>query len=227
VSRLAANARAVIRPLIPDAVMARYRSHQHSKAVRRSVDIYERDARRARRWRAFTPNTYRVISERPDGGMVTDVVTMGVVDPELEDYLGFHGSEAVVRARVSPPSMSDMRIAEPRADPLTIITTRSVLDEAGVSGDDDLATALRVLLDSGFRVGLMPEVVASTVPTGFPQVTGEAVVVMAAVPLHDIGGGSRAAQIAFELVRRGYHVIYVFGYPSSTKSPRGWLSRAV
>jgi glycosyltransferase involved in cell wall biosynthesis len=214
-SRLTTGARKVIRPLVPDAVMARYRSHQHSKAVRRNVDIYERDARRARRWRAFTPNTYRVISERPDGSPLTDSVTLGVVDPELEEYLGFRGSEVVVRARVSPPSMRDMRISEPQIDPLTIITTRSVLDEAGVSREGGLATTLRVLLDSGFRVGLLPEVVVPPLSARLPQVTGDAVVVMAAVPLHDIGGGSRAAQIAFELVRRGYHVIYVFGYPSS------------
>jgi glycosyltransferase involved in cell wall biosynthesis len=32
--------------------------------------------------------------------------------------------------------------------------------------------------------------------------------------MHDIGGGSRGAQIALELVRRGYHVTYVNRYPS-------------
>jgi hypothetical protein len=50
---------------------------------------------------------------------------------------------------------------------------------------------------------------------GLPPIDGDAIVVMAAVPLHDIGGGSRAAQIAFELVRRGYHVTYVYQFPSS------------
>jgi glycosyltransferase involved in cell wall biosynthesis len=40
-------------------------------------------------------------------------------------------------------------------------------------------------------------------------------VIFAAVPLHDVGGGSRSAQIAQELLRRGYHVVYVNVFESS------------
>jgi glycosyltransferase involved in cell wall biosynthesis len=35
------------------------------------------------------------------------------------------------------------------------------------------------------------------------------VVILAAVPMHDVGGGSRSAQLALEFVRRGFHVVYV------------------
>jgi len=40
------------------------------------------------------------------------------------------------------------------------------------------------------------------------------VVVMAGVPLHDVGGGFRGAQLARELARRGAHVTYVHEYDS-------------
>ena len=38
--------------------------------------------------------------------------------------------------------------------------------------------------------------------------------ILAAVPMHDVGGGSRGAQLALELIRRGYHVTHVHLYPS-------------
>jgi hypothetical protein len=215
VSRLTSMARKAIRPLIPDALMARYRRHQHSRAVRTNVDIYVRDDRAARRWRAFTPDTYRVVSALPVAASVPDVVVVGDPNPELERYLGFHGSEVVARGRVNKPSMRSMRITEPVIRPRSIVTTRSVLEEAGIPDVTDPPTVLRVLGDAGARIGILPEVVGERVLADLPPIHDEPVVVMAAVPLHDIGGGSRAAQIAFELVRRGYHVTYVYQFPSS------------
>ena len=38
------------------------------------------------------------------------------------------------------------------------------------------------------------------------------VVILAAVPIHDIGGGSRSTQLAVEMVRQGYHVTLVSLY---------------
>jgi len=42
-----------------------------------------------------------------------------------------------------------------------------------------------------------------------------AVVVLAAVPLHDVGGGSRGAQLAMELASRGIHVTYVHRFDAA------------
>lgn len=208
-------AKKAIRPLIPNAVMARYRRHQHSRAVRANVDIYVRDDKAARRWRAFTPDTYRVVSAIPVTLPSEDVVVIGAPNPELERYLGFLGSEVVALGEVNRPSMRSMRITEPVVLARSIVTTKAVLEEAGISDITDPPTVLRVLSDAGARIGLLPEVVGEPVASDLPPIVGDAVVVMAAVPLHDIGGGSRAAQIAFELVRRGYHVTYVYQFPSS------------
>ncbi|MGH8958896.1 MAG: glycosyltransferase [Acidimicrobiia bacterium] len=48
-----------------------------------------------------------------------------------------------------------------------------------------------------------------------PIHTNVAVVVLAAVPLHDVGGGSRGAQLAQELASQGHHVSYVYRYDAA------------
>ena len=48
-----------------------------------------------------------------------------------------------------------------------------------------------------------------------PIDTNVAVLVLAAVPLHDVGGGSRGAQLAQELASQGHHVSYVYRYDAA------------
>ena len=205
-----------LRPLVPNSVMARYRRHQHSQGARHPVDVYVADGDGPRRWRAFTPNTYRVVthgprSKRPSAQMVM----LGRADDDLERYVGSLGAEAAVRGRVAKPSMVDMRIVEPRVEPVSIAADTSLLGSLGIDPDLDLPTALRLLTDAGTHIALVPEVVDGPVGGDLPPVTGDTVVVLAAVPIHDVGGGSRAAQIALELVRRGYHVVYLYAFASS------------
>ena len=58
----------LIRPVIPDRVMARYRLHQHSRQVRGNVDVLVTSPRDVRRWLRVTPDTYRIgrIVDHPD-----------------------------------------------------------------------------------------------------------------------------------------------------------------
>ncbi len=209
-----AKLRSALRPLIPDALMARYRRRQHSRSVRTNVDIYVPDGRLARRWRSYTPDTYRIVTFEPTTGP-PDHVVIGEIDDSPVPYLGFLGSEVVVSGAVNRPRMRGMRITEPMVQPRTIVTTDALLRAVGVPDGADPATALRMFRDGGSRIGLLPSIVGRPITTGLPITAREAVVVMAAVPLHDIGGGSRAAQITFELLRRGYHVAYVYQFPSS------------
>lgn len=206
----------MLRPLVPDAVMARYRRRRHSRGIRTNVDLYVTDARTARAFRSFTPDTYRVVSVAPSAADAPrdGLRWFGDEDPALPDYLGHHGAEAVARARTGRPSMRSMRIVEPELEVRTVVTDRTTADEAGVPERADPGTAYRLLTTAGVPVGVVPEVDRGFRPAT-TRVPGDAVVVMAAVPLHDIGGGSRAAQITFELLRRGYRVVYVDAYPSS------------
>lgn len=207
-----------VRPLIPDAVMARYRRRQHSRGIRNNVDLYVADRRHARRLRAYTPDTYRVVSDPPAAGAgapdLDDLVWFGPDDHSLTPYLGHHESEAVAHARTGRPAMQAMRIVEPSLAIDTVVTTRSVAEAAGATEGTDAPTAYRLLTTAGARMGVAVDIDRDFRPDRL-RLDGDVVVVLAAVPVHDIGGGSRAAQIAFELLRRGYTVVYVDAYPSS------------
>ncbi|MGI9584073.1 MAG: hypothetical protein ACR2N7_00605 [Acidimicrobiia bacterium] len=206
-----------IRPLIPDALMARYRVRQHSKAMRTNVDVFVREKHRARRWLKLTPDTYRVVSADVVAGSQGTLERFGPEDAAIEAVIGWEGIDVSVRAYALEPGMSNMRIAEPEVIPESIVATDAAVREIGGVADNqtDLVRAMRRFTDTGRRIGLFP-VVVDRLPRPAPSsVSGTAVVIVAAVPLHDIGGGSRAAQLAFELLDLGFHVTYVSLYPSA------------
>ena len=104
--------------------------------------------------------------------------------------------------------------AEPVVGPRVIAVRSSVLDEVGgiPPGEHPLPALLARLRDAGNRIGLIPLPVGSA-PTGRADpVSRSPVVILAAVPIHDIGGGSRSTQLAVEMVRQGYHVTLVSLY---------------
>ena len=215
-SSLSHRVKTIMRPLIPDSLMARYRRHQHSRGIRSNVDLYVEATSLAKSFLSFTPDTYRVVSNPPPASVpsVEDPVWIGPPDARLERYLGHHGSEVVASATMGKPSMRSMRIVEPALDVHSILTTRAIATDAGVLDDMDPATAYRLFTTAGRQVGVLPHVQRRIHLSPRP-IDGDVVTVLAAVPIHDIGGGSRAAQITFELLRRGYRVVYVEAYPSS------------
>lgn len=221
IRRAVMAAKRLVRPLVPDTVMARLRLRQHSRMIRNNVDIYESERSSAKRWLKLTPDTYRVVSGSPPRGGRSDSVSIGSVDPELADFLGWHGSELVVRGVVNRPSMAGMRVVEPVISPLSIVTSAEVLAELPVDESTRAEQVLTFAIDAGRRIGLIPEMTREQVAASKPRIERPAIVVLSAVPLHDIGGGSRASQIAFELLRRGYHVTFVNRYPSSETSDLG------
>ena len=215
-SSLSHRAKTIVRPLVPDSLMARYRRNQHSRGIRANIDLYVESAFLARSFLSYTPDTYRVVSDPPPvpGGDLDDPLWMGSVDRRLEPYLGHHGSEVVVSATTGKPSMRSMRIVEPPLDVHSLLTTTSIAAAAGVDDGMDPRTAYRMFATAGHRIGVLPHV-RRGLRVSPPPIEGDVVVVLAAVPVHDIGGGSRAAQITFELLRRGYRVVYIDAYPSS------------
>lgn len=212
----------ILRPLIPDRLMARIRMRQHSKDVRWNVDVFPLDSRQAGRWRDSTPDTYRVRLDRPAGTPRDDVEV--IVDPAFptpedvrdlavrllaDPWLG-----AVAAGEVDPPRITDRRRSEPAVGPRSIAVRRSVLEEVGgvPPGEHPLPALLQRIRDAGHPYGLIP------LPrTGAPTVRSDPidlhpVLVLTLVPMHDVGGGARSTQIALELVRQGYHVTLVSLY---------------
>ncbi len=172
-----------------------------------NVDILA-DCGHGKRWLLSTGNTFRVI-EPPALGSAPDefeVVPSGAATGDAPRLLGRPGVAAVVVGGTKLPVIA----------PDVIVVRPEVLDEMGgiPEGPDPLPGLLERLTDAGHHIGLIPTQARAVERRRRDPITGEAVVILAAVPLHDVGGGSRGAQMAQELVGRGYHVTYVNRYPS-------------
>ncbi len=213
----------LLRPLIPDRVMARYRLHQHSRHSRSNVDVFLPDSRRARHWLRATPDTYRVRLSLPEGEPQPEMVV--VVDPSLpweEDWrdtatraLADPWLGAAVVGEVDEPRLVDRRRVEPVIGPLLIVVRQKILDEVGglPEGDHPLPGLLARARDAGHPIGLIPVLPRADAPTARADpIEADAVVILAAVPMHDLGGGPRSTQLALEFLRQGHHVTLVSLY---------------
>jgi glycosyltransferase involved in cell wall biosynthesis len=209
----------LVRPLIPDVLMARYRLAQHSRVVRTNVDLFLADPVLRRRWLRVTPDTVRVRPPPGEGGTGRpDVVVhaLGEVGLDPNWYLGVDGVEVVIGGVLGPPRLQHRRRGLPGFTPRLVATTREAFDEVGgrPEGDRNLVGLCERLAAAGRTVGL---VAVEGEPDPFVRVdpvTRPAAVVIAGVPLHDVGGGSRTAQMALELVRQGFHVTVLWVFPA-------------
>ena len=212
----------LLRPLIPDRVMARYRLHQHSRQIRVNVDVFLDDSRTARRWLRATPDTYRVrlttpLGEPPTGFLLFTDDSLPV-DQELVDkavaVLADPEIGAGVVGDVEGPGLVNRRRVEPKVGPRLIAVRPETLDEVGGSppGEHPLPGLLARLRDAGHRIGLVPVPPGRAAISRTDPIEADPVVILAAVPMHDIGGGARSTQLTLEFVRQGFHVTLVSLY---------------
>ncbi|MEA3510512.1 MAG: glycosyltransferase [Actinomycetota bacterium] len=207
-----------LRPLIPDQLMARYRLAQHSRQVRTNVDVVLKDPGEQRRWLGTTPDTYRVVGAPASINThdpVREIEVFGSDTDRAVRLLDVPDAEVGVVARVAKPAIVDRRRTEPPMEPIAIAAPSEVISEVGgtPTGSEPLAGLLCRLRDAGRRVALEPVVETGPVdPRRHDPIALPPVVILSAVPMHDVGGGSRATQLALELVRRGNHVTYVALY---------------
>lgn len=212
----------LIRPLIPDRLMARYRLEQHSRHSRVNVDVLVEDRRQARRWLATTPDTYRVRLVLPRRQDAPDVIEVkdekfGVGDEVVERASGLLSVpeiSAVIAADTKGPRLADRRRAEPVIGPRLVVTTQDILNEVGgvPYGAHPLPGLVARLRDAGHHLGLIPLPPGDAPTIRTDPIESHPIVVLSAVPMHDIGGGSRSAQLALEFVKQGFHVAYVSMY---------------
>jgi hypothetical protein len=209
----------LLRPLIPNRVMARYRLAQHSRHSRVNVDVFLEDPKQAKRWLDSTPDTYRVRLTPPTSGETTEFLTL--TDPDLPVAqheanravvaLGDAAIGAGVVGEVEGPRLAGRLRAEPRVGPRLIAVRSNILDEIGgiPDGEHPLPGLLARIRDAGHRIGLVP-IPPGDAPVGRSDpIARTPVVILSAVPIHDIGGGSRSTQLALEMLRQGYHVTLV------------------
>lgn len=219
---LVQTAKRLLRPLIPDRVIARYRIQQHSRHSRVNIDVFLDDEKTAKRWLATTPDTYRVRMGQPRGptgaGLVISVDDTLPVDEDLIEAALAIASDpeigAAVVGEVAKPGLVDRRRAEPVVGPRLIVTSAENLTEIGgvPPGDHPLPGLLARLRDAGLRIGLLPVPVSGAPAARSDPIDPQSIVILAAVPMHDVGGGARSTQLALEFLGQGYHVTLVSLY---------------
>ena len=207
----------LLRPLVPDCLMSRIRLRRESRTARFNVLVAIGDPSSRRRWLRSSPDTHRVIDPGILGIEPRDLIAIppdGSAS-EASHLLSRSDLGAAVIAEVEPLKPTDRRLG-PMVAPTQIILRPDVLKDIGgiPHGPSPLPGLFARLRDAGHHIGLIPTPATGIDPIRRDPIRGDAAVVMAAVPMHDIGGGSRGAQIALELVRRGFHVTYVSRYPS-------------
>jgi glycosyltransferase involved in cell wall biosynthesis len=137
------------------------------------------------------------------------VVALGdVADVALATSV-FTDTDAVVVAAVVTPRLVGRRRVEPMMRALAVVTSPAVATAVGGVPLRAEVGFHRRIADAGYRIRLIPRVTPSVDPQRHDGIDRPVVVILAAVPTYDVGGGSRGAQLATELLRRGFHVVYV------------------
>ncbi len=210
-----------VRPLVPDSLVARIRRPARPGWARTNVDIIvdgDPDS-----WLRATPDTYRVV--KTPAGPAADCVLeeaheIGSADRNrIRVVMASHPYGAVIMARTVPPRINRGSFAFPTIEPVAIGVHPDFYAEIGgrATGDHDLTGLLFRVLNAGKPTALIPHgppTATGPVAPTTPITHSLSVVVMAGVPLHDVGGGFRGAQLARQLAKSGAHVTYVHEYDS-------------
>ncbi len=208
----------LLRPLIPDRVMAQYRISQHSRQVRTNVDAIIDDERVAKRWLAATPDTYRVGLSQSQQREETRTLEIAGDRAYAESAIRLVSNLAIdvgVVAEVEAPRLAKRRRVEPVIAPVTIAASPEAAADVGGPPSGDLPGYLARIRDAGHRIGLAPLSRAGAAAARCDPIAAESVVILSAVPIHDIGGGGRGAQLALEMLRHGFHVTFVAAFGSA------------
>jgi len=228
--RVIALARRGLRAMLPGAVIDRVRLARQSRSARHNVDLYVGGRREERRWLRTTPDTYRVgrldrLPADPDFAVLTAgmpapeegivVVTTphaSAADHLLAARLAATGGAGVVGVG-GVPDRGDRVRHEPACVPVAVAVDAASRAAIGDVTAGDVAGLVHRLRQAGTRLS-MRIVPGTAKPVERAAMSGEVVVVVSAVPMHDVGGGSRGAQITLELLERGYTVAHVALYPA-------------
>ena len=223
----------IVRPLIPARIIERFRPAP-IPAGGLNVDIMLESGAEPGEWAGPLADTLRVVPldryplhedtviHHPgsadfgtDGPVAVAARPLTPADrARLLRPLGDPATGAVVLGAATPAELGGRR---PRLEPDAIALPRQVWNEIGglPPGDVNLAGLFSRVVAAGHRLAFVPRPGPPRIPQRVDPITAPgAAVVLAAVPLHDVGGGFRGAQIAMELCRRGFHVAYVAQYPS-------------
>lgn len=197
--------------------MAWIRIARQSRAMRSNVDVWVTTRREEARWLLFTPDTYRIGRGPRDTLPPPSWTTWG--EPQRAPQQAWEAQTPVVFARATRPAMpSSKSIAEPGFEALSV----SLPVHYPEPEPEDISAIVRTLRSQGtqFQAVVMGDELKQPPVTTTP-IPGDVVVIISAVPLHDVGGGSRGAQLAHALLAQGIFVAYVAAFPAQETSDLG------
>ncbi|MFO7300122.1 MAG: glycosyltransferase [Actinomycetes bacterium] len=207
----------LIRPLVPDRIVAWLRRRRVSQHRRINYDVFCGDRRQARAWRILTPDTYRVRLSLPEGEPTSGVTVLADGGPVPDDLrmaaLQALADPSLGAAIVGEAEIQKRRVGvEPEVGPRLVAIRDGVLEEIGgaPTGESPLVVLHSLLRQTGHRIGLIPIPRAGAPTARLDRITRPTVIILAVVPMHDVGGGARSTQIALELLRQGYHVVLAY-----------------
>jgi hypothetical protein len=222
-SRAWMKAKQTVRPYIPDTLLARLRPGRTRPVgtSRNNVDILIADRSEIDVWLASTPDTYRVGVEptRLVSHDQTVIVRPETASSETRDRLAaaVRGDVlAAALATTSPPG-GDLS-HEPAIDPFAVAVDPDALK---VPLPSDVSTLQHLIRQAGLHQAVIPVTGLDPQPSRRPISDPGAAVILGTVPMRDVGGGSRGAQMAHELIARGYHVTYLNLFDSDEKQDLG------
>lgn len=213
--------RRLVKRLLPASTVAAYRRWRYGRS-RNNVTILLTSGASAYRWVRSTPDTYRVmtleVAVRANelGG---DLASQYGGDPDERrltlQALSIAPVGAVFLGEVDLPRWPSGRRWEPLARPrAAAVSDEALASLGGPSPFDTPARLLQRMRTAGIEYGLIPAPGATDEASVVPSPSAPLVLVLSTVPMRDIGGGSRSAQLALELARRGVVVDYVSLFPS-------------
>lgn len=215
--------RRIAKGVVPKPVIAAYRRWLYDRS-RNNVLIILPEGESPRRWVRSTPNTYRVM-QLADGvkqslseDVTSKVRLLGAGEDEraiATQALAGSGLGAVFVGTLDFPAWPSRVRLEPIAHPVAAAVSPETLDDlGGGTPHDSPASLLNRARSAGVEYGLVPLSGVERNLSREGASSAPKVLILAAVPMYDIGGGSRAAQLALEMVRRGMLVDYVSVFPS-------------
>lgn len=223
--RVAGGLRRRLRGALGATLGARRDLRHRKKRSRANVDVYVSDRADRRRWLRITPDTWRVglVGGLPRAASDIAVFPASGATPaelELAARLASTAEDAVGVVGSGPAN----ELADPdevEIGPVVIAMRPGVAaDLGGVDDAPDLSVLLDRARQAGMRICWSPADGRAPSRPSSP-VDGPAIVVVSGVPLHDVGGGSRGAQMSFELAGRGYAVAHVSLYPADESTDLG------
>lgn len=212
-----------MRRILPGRLLNWYRRRRYSRSRNNLIVMLPRDEDLSD-WLRDTPATHRFARYEPSTAhhrSADDVETVVNGSDEADRAeaiaaMASTGALVAVVAEVERPPRHAWGERDLSVSPRAVAIDRSALAGLGGALDAESAKTLyRRTWDAGIEIAVAARPVESTRSASRDDpIDSPCVIILSAVPMHDVGGGSRSAQLAVAMIGAGAHVAHVSFFPS-------------